>query len=72
MDYARLLDYHHNFIEAIQYFYELFNRTAVNETEHMIVLKRALVCTPLASVGDDRTRMLTTLFKDGRCQQLPG
>jgi len=37
----------------------------------MIALRNALVCTILASAGQQRSRMLATLFKDERCQQLP-
>jgi len=34
-------------------------------------LKNALICTILASAGQQRSRMLGTLFKDERCQTLP-
>lgn len=37
----------------------------------MLALKNALICTVLASAGQQRSRMLATLFKDERCQQLP-
>lgn len=37
----------------------------------MTALRNALVCTVLASAGQQRSRMLATLFKDERCQQLP-
>jgi COP9 signalosome complex subunit 4 len=37
----------------------------------MTALKNALICTILASAGQQRSRMLATLFKDERCQQLP-
>ncbi|PIO39270.1 hypothetical protein AB205_0082780 [Aquarana catesbeiana] len=36
----------------------------------MEALKHALHCTILASAGQQRSRMLATLFKDERCQQL--
>uniref|UniRef100_T1GF86 COP9 signalosome complex subunit 4 n=1 Tax=Megaselia scalaris TaxID=36166 RepID=T1GF86_MEGSC len=37
----------------------------------MTALKKALICTVLASAGQQRSRMLATLFKDERCQHLP-
>ena len=37
----------------------------------MTALRNALMCTVLASAGQQRSRMLATLFKDERCQQLP-
>jgi len=43
----------------------------VAQTESIVSLKHAIVCTILASAGQQRSRMLATLFKDERCQQLP-
>ncbi|CAB4053937.1 COPS4 [Lepeophtheirus salmonis] len=34
-------------------------------------LKNAMICTILASAGQQRSRMLATLYKDERCQNLP-
>ncbi|XP_063698827.1 COP9 signalosome complex subunit 4 [Culicoides brevitarsis] len=69
--YARVLDYRRKFIEAAQRYNELSYRTIVEENERMTALKKALICTVLASAGQQRSRMLATLFKDERCQQLP-
>lgn len=69
--YARVLDYRRKFIEAAQRYNELSYRTIVDEHERMTALKKALICTVLASAGQQRSRMLATLFKDERCQQLP-
>ncbi|XP_013114653.1 COP9 signalosome complex subunit 4 [Stomoxys calcitrans] len=69
--YARVLDYRRKFIEAAQRYNELSYRTIVDEGERMTALKKALICTVLASAGQQRSRMLATLFKDERCQQLP-
>lgn len=69
--YARVLDYRRKFIEAAQRYNELSYRTIVAENERMTALKNALICTVLASAGQQRSRMLATLFKDERCQQLP-
>jgi len=69
--YARVLDYRRKFIEAAQRYTELSYHTSVHESERMEALKHALICAILASAGQQRSRMLATLFKDERCQQLP-
>ncbi|KAI1285800.1 COP9 signalosome complex subunit 4 [Halotydeus destructor] len=69
--YARVLDYRRKFIEASARYNELSYRTKVMEEERLTALKSALICTVLASAGQQRSRMLATLFKDERCQQLP-
>ncbi|XP_033644170.1 COP9 signalosome complex subunit 4-like [Asterias rubens] len=69
--YARVLDYRRKFIEAAQRYNELSFKTIIAEEERMQALKHALHCTILASAGQQRSRMLATLFKDERCQQLP-
>ncbi|XP_055839866.1 COP9 signalosome complex subunit 4 isoform X2 [Episyrphus balteatus] len=69
--YARVLDYRRKFIEAAQRYNELSYRSIVEEGERMTALKKALICTVLASAGQQRSRMLATLFKDERCQHLP-
>ncbi|XP_043916318.1 COP9 signalosome complex subunit 4 [Protopterus annectens] len=68
--YARVLDYRRKFIEAAQRYNELSYKNIVHENERMEALKHALHCTILASAGQQRSRMLATLFKDERCQQL--
>uniref|UniRef100_A0A4W5JX20 COP9 signalosome complex subunit 4 n=1 Tax=Hucho hucho TaxID=62062 RepID=A0A4W5JX20_9TELE len=68
--YARVLDYRRKFIEAAQRYNELSYKSIVHETERLEALKHALHCTILASAGQQRSRMLATLFKDERCQQL--
>lgn len=69
--YARVLDYRRKFIEAAQRYNELSYRSIIYDEEKMTALKNALICTVLASAGQQRSRMLATLFKDERCQQLP-
>ncbi|XP_051539289.1 COP9 signalosome complex subunit 4 isoform X6 [Myxocyprinus asiaticus] len=68
--YARVLDFRRKFIEAAQRYNELSYKSIVHETERLEALKHALHCTILASAGQQRSRMLATLFKDERCQQL--
>lgn len=69
--YARVLDYRRKFVEAAQRYNELSYNTAIAEQERTNALKHAFICTILASAGRQRSRMLATLFKDERCQQLP-
>ncbi|RXG73800.1 COP9 signalosome complex subunit 4, partial [Armadillidium vulgare] len=69
--YARVLDYRRKFIEAAQRYNELSYKPIIHEDERMEALKKALICTVLASAGQQRSRMLGTLFKDERCQNLP-
>ncbi|KAK2152137.1 hypothetical protein LSH36_339g07021 [Paralvinella palmiformis] len=69
--YARVLDFRRKFIEAAQRYNELSYKTLIAEEERLMALRNALVCTILASAGQQRSRMLATLFKDERCQQLP-
>ncbi|XP_046452690.1 COP9 signalosome complex subunit 4-like [Daphnia pulex] len=68
--YARVLDYRRKFIEAAQRYNELSYRSIIHDDERMTALRNALICTILASAGQQRSRMLATLFKDERCQQL--
>ena len=64
-------DYRRKFIEAAARYNELSFRTAVEEGERIQALQSSLICTLLASAGQQRSRMLATLYKDERCQQLP-
>jgi len=68
--YANVLDYRRKFIEASQRYYELSYKSS-NDSDRMESLKKAMLCTVLASAGQQRSRILATLFKDERCQRLP-
>ncbi|KAH3864035.1 hypothetical protein DPMN_027047 [Dreissena polymorpha] len=69
--YARVLDFRRKFIEAAVRYNELSYKSVVAEEERITALKNALICTVLASAGQQRSRMLATLFKDERCVKLP-
>jgi len=69
--YARVLDYRRKFIEAAQRYNELSYRPVSGDDERLGSLRKALICTVLAPAGQQRSRMLGTLFKDERCQNLP-
>jgi len=68
---GRVLDYKRKFIEAAQKYNELSYKTAIHESERMTALRSATICAILASAGQPRSRMLATLYKDERSQQLP-
>ena len=68
---GRLLDYKRKFIEAASRYNELSYKTIIHDEERITALKNAMICTILAPAGQQRSRMLATLYKDERCQQLP-
>ncbi|KAL3082695.1 hypothetical protein niasHS_010497 [Heterodera schachtii] len=70
--YARVLDRQGNFTEAAQRYHELSLKPGLIPSEKRQVLQNALTCTLLAAPGTQRNRLLNTLFKDERCQQLVG
>lgn len=61
----------YNFHFCFYLVFYIINVILVHDDERMTALRNALVCTVLASAGQQRSRMLATLFKDERCQQLP-
>lgn len=67
---GRVLDYKRKFIEAASRYNELSYKTAIHESERMTALQNATICTILAAAGQQRSRMLATLYKDERVQQL--
>jgi len=67
---GRVLDFKRKFIEAASRYNELSYKTAIHDSERMTALRNAAVCTILASAGQQRSRMLATLYKDERTQQL--
>ena len=67
---CRVLDYKRKFIEAASRYNELSYKTIIHEEERMTALKNAMICTILAAAGQQRSRMLATLYKDERCQQV--
>lgn len=72
MRYAKVLDFKRKYIEAAARYSELsFKESGVTEEERVGFLNDAILCTILASAGQQRSRMLATLYKDERCQTLP-
>lgn len=62
---AQQFDSQGKFIYAAQKYYELSTK------DQSDALKHAIIGTILASAGQHKTRMLSTLYKDERCQQFP-
>merc|ERR1712142_596688 len=67
---GRVFDYKRKFIEAASRYNELSYKTQIHDSERLTALKNATICTILAAAGQQRSRMLATLYKDERCQQL--
>jgi len=67
---GRVFDYKRKFIEAASRYNELSYKTQIHDSERLEALKNATICTILAAAGHQRSRMLATLYKDERVQQL--
>jgi len=67
---GRVFDYKRKFIEAASRYNELSYKTLIHESERLTALKNATICTILAAAGQQRSRMLATLYKDERVQSL--
>ncbi|KAJ9522666.1 hypothetical protein QJQ45_019743, partial [Haematococcus lacustris] len=73
--YARILDSKRRFLEAALRYYELSSAGGhvgqrVDAEDLQQALTQAITCTILASAGPQRSRMLSTLYKDERAEQL--
>eukprot|EP01116_Phalansterium_solitarium_P015836 TRINITY_DN353_c1_g1_i12.p1 TRINITY_DN353_c1_g1~~TRINITY_DN353_c1_g1_i12.p1 ORF type:complete len:417 (+),score=127.58 TRINITY_DN353_c1_g1_i12:67-1251(+) len=66
--FARIVDYKRQFIKAALRYYELSQLVA--EHERLEALQYAVICAILAAAGPQRSRMLSTLYKDERSAQL--
>jgi len=66
--FARIMDYKRQFMKAALRYYELSQ--IVSEHERMDSLQFSVICTILTPAGPQRSRMLSTLFKDERSSKL--
>ncbi|VDP34407.1 unnamed protein product [Schistosoma curassoni] len=67
--YAHLLDLKQKFLEAGQRYAELSIRFPwLDDSERLAFIERALAAALLSSAGQQRSRLLATLYKDERCQ----
>jgi len=62
--FARIVDYKRQFMKAALRYYELSQ--IVPEEERMQALQYSIICSILAAAGPQRSRMLSTLYKDER------
>jgi COP9 signalosome complex subunit 4 len=76
--YARILDSKRKFLEAATRYYQLsqltgrtFGTMTVSEEEMIQALRMAATCAILAPAGQQRSRLLGTLYKDERMQSQP-
>ena len=78
--YARILDAKGRFTEAALRYYDLSQTKIglvmgagkqVGEADLAAALTSAITCAILAAAGPQRSRVLTTLYKDERCVRLP-
>eukprot|EP00877_Chromochloris_zofingiensis_P013874 jgi/Chrzof1/8740/Cz03g22180.t1 len=76
--YARIMDSKRRFLDAAQRYYELSSMQQrdiagkmIDDDELETALKAAITCTVLAAAGPQRSRMLSTLYKDERSARLP-
>ena len=78
--YARILDAKGKFTEAALRYYDLSQTKIglvmgagkqVGEADLAAALTSAITCAILAAAGPQRSRVLTTLYKDERCARLP-
>lgn len=78
--YARILDAKGKFTEAALRYYDLSQTKIglvmgagkqVGEADLAVALTSAITCAILAAAGPQRSRVLTTLYKDERCARLP-
>ncbi|RUS29362.1 hypothetical protein BC938DRAFT_480749 [Jimgerdemannia flammicorona] len=68
---ARIFDFRRRFLEASSKYHELSYAPDLDEEEKIHSLSAAVQCAVLAGAGPPRSRMLATLYKDERSQQLP-
>lgn len=66
--FARILDCKRKFAQASLRYYELSQKVA--DEEQLEALTAAIVCAILAAAGPQRSRILSTLYKDERCAKL--
>jgi len=66
--FARIMDYKRQFMKAGLRYYELSQ--IVGEGERMEALQYSCICTILAAAGPQRSRMLSTLYKDERSSKI--
>jgi COP9 signalosome complex subunit 4 len=68
---ARISDYARKFLEAASRYHELSFIGEIDEDERKYMLSAAVTCAVLAPAGPNRSRILSSLFRDERTAELP-
>ncbi|EJF61239.1 hypothetical protein BD309DRAFT_947089 [Dichomitus squalens] len=68
---ARISDYSRKFLEAASRYHELSWIPEIDEEERKHMLSAAMTCAILAPAGPNRSRVLASLCRDERTQELP-
>jgi len=68
---ARISDYARKFLEAASRYHELSFVGAIDEDERKYMLSAAVTCAVLAPAGPNRSRILSSLYRDERAAELP-
>ncbi|TFK89833.1 hypothetical protein K466DRAFT_486007 [Polyporus arcularius HHB13444] len=68
---ARISDYSRKFLEAASRYHELSWVPEIDEDERSHMLSAAMTCAVLAPAGPNRSRVLASLCRDERTQELP-
>lgn len=68
---ARISDYARKFLEAASRYHELSFVGEIDEDERRYMLSAAVTCAVLAPAGPNRSRILSSLFRDERTAELP-
>lgn len=68
---ARISDYARKFLEAASRYHELSFVGEIDEDERKYMLSAAVTCAVLAPAGPNRSRILSSLYRDERTAELP-
>ncbi|KAI0268284.1 hypothetical protein BC834DRAFT_868726 [Gloeopeniophorella convolvens] len=68
---ARISDYTRKFLEAASRYHELSFVGEIDEDERRYMLSASVTCAVLAPAGPNRSRILSSLYRDGRTSELP-
>ncbi|KAK4050361.1 hypothetical protein OIO90_005154 [Microbotryomycetes sp. JL221] len=66
---ARMFDFDRKFVEAASKYHDISYNQMIGEDERLHTLNVAITCAVLAPAGPQRSRILTSLYKDDRSNQ---
>jgi COP9 signalosome complex subunit 4 len=68
---AKMADFRRKFSDAARRYIQLSYEPAIHHDERIASLRCAMSCTILSNAGQQRSKQLSVLCKDERCQHLP-